>query len=235
MPKSFILIVDDNVPHRTVVKRVLGDAEHDFAEAGSAEEAISLYKRETYDLILLDVMLPEQDGVALLKGMREYKPDDDTPVIFMSARTDKKTIIEGLELGAIEYLTKPLDYNELRIRVATLLRMRRLQMELRMNERVLAEHKALSELLITLSHYINNAASSILLLAGVVDVHDPDAVQHFRDVTERQTEIIVNVIQSLQEIVTHGTLSKEPYTSEKTMIALKEILNRNVHVKQDMP
>ena len=77
-------------------------------------------------------------------------------------------------------MTKPLDYTELKIRVATLLRMRKLQVELRVHERALAEHKALSEMLITLSHYINNAASSIMLQADVMNENDPTAVQKIR-------------------------------------------------------
>ncbi len=228
MPKYHILIVDDNHPFCTVVKHMLGEQDYEFAVAGSAEDAITLYMKQAFDLILLDVMLPEMDGVACLKKMREFKPDDDTPVIFMSARTDKQTIFQGLELGAIEYLTKPIDYTELKIRVASLLRMRKLQVDLRVHERAIAEHKALSEMLITLSHYINNAASSILLLADVMDQDDPARIQEFRTVVKRQTEIIVNVIRSLQKMVTDGTMQKEGYASETTMIALKEILaNQN--------
>jgi DNA-binding response OmpR family regulator len=234
MPNPKILIVDDNVPHRTVVKKVLSTQGYDFAEAGSAEEAIMLYRQNTYDIILLDVMLPEMDGVALLKIMREFKPDDDTPVIFVSARSDKKTIMEGLELGAMEYLTKPLDYNELQIRVGTLLRLRKLQSDLRVQERAFAEQKALSEMLITLAHYINNAASSVLLLSEVVDENDVKSVQHFRSVVKQQTEMIVNVIRALQKIVASGNVSTEAYASSQAMIDLKSLLSNIPGVKDSI-
>src|SRR5262245_33296336 len=115
MESPYILAVDDDPDHRLVLRRLLERWGYRIDEAESAEEGVEKYAATSYDIILLDIMLPGMDGLQLLQEMRKRRPTDDAPVIFISARTDKSTILRGLEGGAIEYLTKPVDFDELHI------------------------------------------------------------------------------------------------------------------------
>lgn len=224
-PAPQFLIVDDDPDHRLVVRRMLERRGYRIDDAETAELGIELYAQGSYDIILLDIMLPGMDGVELLGEMRKRKPNDDTPVIFISARTDKFTILRGLEMGAIEYLTKPLDFDELQIRIATLLRIRTLQRELRKQEQALAQQRALTEMMVTIAHHLNNASSVMLLRAGIMKASDPASVEAFRAIVKQQTEFIAAVIRSLNHAVQSGTMDKTAYDVDTVMIDVKKLLD----------
>lgn len=219
-----ILVVDDDSSHRMVVRRMLERRDYAVEEAESAEEGIEMYATGAYDIILLDMMLPGMDGIELLQQMRKRKPNDDTPVIYISARTDKSTILRGLETGAIEYLPKPLDYDELQIRLATLLRIRTLQREVARQEQALAQQRALTEMLVTIAHHINNAAGTLLLRADMMKAADPDSVEEFRAIVKQQTEFIATVVRSLTFAVHTGGIATTEYGAETAMVDLNKLL-----------
>lgn len=91
-----------------------------FPDAESAQEALA--RGATFDLILLDRMLPGMDGIAFLSGLRAT--NSDTPVLLLTARDSQEDIVEGLDSGADDYLAKPFDLNVLLARVRSLLRRR---------------------------------------------------------------------------------------------------------------
>jgi DNA-binding NtrC family response regulator len=121
-----ILIVDDEPAARYGLKRAL-EAEYRVAEADSAETAREALTREQPDLLLLDVVLPGQDGLSFLQSIREQGMD--VPVLMVSALDTAKTAIEALRLGAADYLVKGFELEELRQRVATLLKLTTLEKE----------------------------------------------------------------------------------------------------------
>lgn len=225
MFKARILVVDDDADHRLVVQRMLERRGYAVEEAETAEAGLDVYAKGVFDIILLDIMLPGMDGLELLAEMRKRRPADDTPVIFISARTDKATILRGLETGAIEYLTKPLDFDELQIRIATLLRIRTLQLEVRKNEQALAQQRAVTEMLVTIAHHINNAAGAMLLHAGIVKPDDVERVKEFRQVVISQTELIAGVIRALNQAVKAGNVTTTDYSAEMVMVDLKHVLD----------
>src|SRR2546426_8378116 len=121
-----ILIVDDEPAARYGLRRAL-EAKYRIAEADSAEAAREALPRERPDLVLLDVVLPGQDGLSFLKWMREQ--GSDTPVLMVSALDTAKTAVEALQLGAADYLVKGFELDELRQRVANLLKLATLEKE----------------------------------------------------------------------------------------------------------
>ena len=113
-----ILVVDDEPPIRKLLRVGLGSQGYAVSEAPNAKAAIELMDQEKPDLVLLDLGLPGMSGHELL---RKWRDDGlDIPVVILSSRTDEAGIVQALELGADDYVTKPFGMNELvaRIRVA---------------------------------------------------------------------------------------------------------------------
>src|SRR5215469_7524115 len=121
-----ILIVDDEPAARYGLRRAL-EAKYRIAEADSAEAAHEALPREQADLVLLDVVLPGQDGLSFLKWMREQ--GSEVPVLMVSALDAAKTAVQALQLGAADYLVKGFELDELRQRVANLLKLATLEKE----------------------------------------------------------------------------------------------------------
>ena len=121
-----ILIVDDEPAARYGLRRAL-EAKYRVAEADSAEAAREALPRERPDLVLLDVVLPGEDGLSFLRWMREQ--GSEVPVLMVSALDTAKTAVEALQLGAADYLVKGFELEELRQRVANLLKLAALEKE----------------------------------------------------------------------------------------------------------
>jgi DNA-binding NtrC family response regulator len=120
------LIVDDEPAARYGLRRAL-ESKYRIAEADSAETARGALATERPDLVLLDVVMPGQSGIAFLQWMREQ--GSDVPVLMVSALDNAKTAVEALQLGAADYLVKGFELEELRQRVGNLLKLARLEKE----------------------------------------------------------------------------------------------------------
>jgi DNA-binding response OmpR family regulator len=114
-----VLVVDDEPTVREVVARYLRRDGFRTLEAGDGQTARELVERDEPSLVVLDVMLPGMDGLALCRWIRSRS---DLPVILLTARGDESDRIVGLELGADDYVTKPFSPRELAARVRTVLR-----------------------------------------------------------------------------------------------------------------
>jgi DNA-binding response OmpR family regulator len=114
-----ILVVDDDPIVRDVVVRYLERDGHRTLVAGDGNHADELLRREALDLVVLDVMLPGRDGLALSRSIRSRS---SLPIILLTARGEEADRIVGLELGADDYVTKPFSPRELAARVRALLR-----------------------------------------------------------------------------------------------------------------
>src|SRR5215813_12702625 len=121
-----VLIVDDEPASRYALRRAL-ESRYRIAEADSAAAARPLLFSEKPDLLLLDVVLPGQNGLSFLRWMREQ--GSEVPVLMVSALDTAKTAVEALQLGAADYLVKGFDLEELRQRVANLLKLATLERE----------------------------------------------------------------------------------------------------------
>jgi DNA-binding NtrC family response regulator len=121
-----ILIADDEPAARYGLRRAL-EAKYRIAEAESAQAAREALNREQPDLVLLDVILPGENGIAFLRWMREQ--GSEIPVLMVSALDTAKTAVEALQLGAADYLVKGFELEELRQRVANLLKLATLEKE----------------------------------------------------------------------------------------------------------
>ncbi len=114
-----ILVVDDDDRLRDLLKRFLTREGHDVTTARDAASARRLLTTMSFDLIILDVMMPGEDGLTLLSGLRDRIT---TPVIMLTARGEAADRINGLRRGADDYLPKPFEPEELGLRIAAILR-----------------------------------------------------------------------------------------------------------------
>ena len=120
MEKFKILIVEDEWNMRNLIKIYLSsNEEYEIEEATDGLEALGKIKIQTFDLIILDIMLPEMDGWEVCKRIREFSK---MPILMLTARSDINDKVRGLKLGADDYLTKPFAPEELSARVMALLR-----------------------------------------------------------------------------------------------------------------
>ncbi|MEE9272626.1 MAG: response regulator [Robiginitomaculum sp.] len=116
---THLLVVDDDDRIRDLLKRYLGQRGFMVTAAANAHEARKLMAGLTFDLIILDVMMPGEDGLSLTKSLRTV---DDIPIILLTAKDSTENKIEGLTLGADDYLSKPFDPQELVLRIESILR-----------------------------------------------------------------------------------------------------------------
>jgi diguanylate cyclase (GGDEF)-like protein len=105
-----LLIVDDVSDNRTLLTRRFERRGFEVVEADSGFAAIELIDRQPFDLVLLDVMMPGIDGIETLKRIRSQKSASALPVIMVTAKTESNDIVDALELGANDYVTKPVDF-----------------------------------------------------------------------------------------------------------------------------
>ncbi|HFB54210.1 MAG TPA: response regulator [Sulfurimonas autotrophica] len=138
MQKKFdILVVDDVSENIKIAIGILKSENYNFSYALSGKSAIEILKTKRFDLILLDVMMPEIDGFTLCKMIKKTPALKDIPIIFVTAVAEIEYMQEGFKLGAVDYVTKPYHSVELRARVANHLELYRYRKELKYHNKEL--------------------------------------------------------------------------------------------------
>lgn len=201
-----ILVVDDQPINVQLLKRKLEREGMTVITAYSGKDALDLVAADKPDLILLDVMMPEMDGIEVCQRLQSSSETKSIPVIFITARTSKEGKIEGLGVGAVDYITKPIDLDETLARVQTQLRFVAINRELVDLQRRLGESRRAATIgAVTqgIAHNLNNLLGVVI---GYVDLikayHEkPELVrknaQHLEDAVNR----IVVIIKQLTGLV----------------------------------
>ncbi|PWM35713.1 MAG: DNA-binding response regulator [Clostridiales bacterium] len=114
-----ILVVDDEEKIRTMIKKYAVFEGHEVSEAQDGMEAVEVCRSEAFDIIIMDVMMPELDGFSACREIRKFC---DTPVLMLSARGEEYDKIHGFELGVDDYVVKPFSPKELMMRVSAILK-----------------------------------------------------------------------------------------------------------------
>jgi len=119
VPGPHVLVVDDDAAVRQLVSEYLGQNDFRVSEAAGGAQLMGAFRAQVVDLVLLDLRLPGEDGMQLLRALRA---ESQLPVIILTGRAEEADRIMGLELGADDYLTKPFSPRELLARIRTVLR-----------------------------------------------------------------------------------------------------------------
>ena len=126
-----ILIVDDNPMNAELLKEILEQINQSSFIAYSGKQALEAVSKEKFDLILLDVMMPEMSGFEVIEYLKSDPKTKDIPVIFITALNETNDIIKGINLGSYEYILKPFHIEELKARIINALKIKDLQDELK--------------------------------------------------------------------------------------------------------
>lgn len=139
-----VLVVDDAPMNRKLLTAILDREGCQVLQASDGETALNLARTESPDLVLLDIMMPGMDGYAVCESLQGDELTADIPIIFLSALSETADKVRGLELGAVDYVTKPFDRGEVLARVRSQLRIQRLTASLReANRELIAAGKEL--------------------------------------------------------------------------------------------
>ena len=149
MKSARILITDDTPASLSLLVSVLEPKGYEILTASNGRDALQLAAKASPDLILLDVMMPGHDGFAVCRMLKLEEATRDTPVIFITSRNETQSVLNGFRMGAVDYIAKPFQAEEVVTRVATHLkinqltkelRQRNAELELEMSKRREAEH-----------------------------------------------------------------------------------------------
>ena len=116
-----ILVVDDNPTNVKILQTRLASAGYDIVTAADGEEALATARESAPDLILLDVMMPRLDGIEVCRRLRADPSFPFTPIVLVTALSETKDMVAGLEAGGDEYLTKPINGLELLAKLQSVL------------------------------------------------------------------------------------------------------------------
>jgi len=174
-PKPRVLAVDDQRDALRLLQIRLQNAGMECFTCSDGQSALDFLEREMVDLIVLDVMMPNMDGYEVCRRIKSQERTKDIMVLFLTARYEMQDKIRGLDLGGLDYLTKPVEQAELLARTRSALRVKQLQDKLReqlqlektingLHQEMLGEHwqKTLGQLAASLAHEINNPLAAAL-------------------------------------------------------------------------
>jgi two-component system sensor histidine kinase/response regulator len=201
-----ILVVDDQPINVQLLKRKLEREGIKVTTATNGLEALSSVKWDRPDLILLDVMMPDMDGIEVCQRLQADEETKPIPVIFITGRTSKEGKIEGLGVGAVDYITKPIDLDETMARVQTQLRFVAANRELVELQRRLSEARRAATIgAVTqgIAHNLNNLLGVVIGYLDLVKAyHDkPELVKKNAAAVEEAVLRIVSIIKQLSNLV----------------------------------
>lgn len=182
MEKIHVLLVEDEKTLSMIIKDTLEEQGFDISTAFNGEEGLRMFYAKRPEVVVADVMMPRMDGFEMVRRIRQT--DQQTPVLFLTARSGINDVVEGFELGANDYLKKPFSMQELIIRIKALL------------------HKAFvnkeQTSLFELGNYLFNAVSQQLTYAGIS-----------QELSHRESEILRRLCEHRNEVVSTQSILLE--------------------------
>lgn len=219
-----ILIVDDVQLNLDLMKDILSDQEYQIATAINGKSALAKARAHKFDLILLDVVLPDIDGFEVCSILKSNPQTQDTPIIFLTAKREKDNIVRGFQLGAVDYIPKPFSKEELLARVNLHLSLRKAQFELiQSKENAEASAKAKGIFLANISHEIRTPMNGIV---GMIDILKRTKL------TVEQLEYIdiigisgENLLMIINDVLDFSKIEAGQVTFEKIIFKLTDEIN----------
>ena len=215
--KGSILIVDDTPRNIQILGSVLKGNGFLVSVAQSGRQALDIAEKALPDLILLDIMMPEMDGFEVLEKLKRNKALAGIPVIFITAKVEKEDVAKGLELGAVDYITKPFNSRELLSRVTTHVKLKKYSESLLIEkDRAIKATKLKDKFVSLVAHDLRSPFNAILCFLRVVH-EDQNIALHDRHKTIIGKAIdsslgLLNMIDQLLDLsrLQTGNITLEP-------------------------
>jgi signal transduction histidine kinase len=202
-----ILIADDNPTNVILLDRLLRQMQYETSHAYSGQEVIDKLEIMNFDLLLLDVMMPDVTGFVVLEWIRARYSLDALPVIMVSALTDDEDVIKGLDLGANDYVTKPVQVDILQRRVETQLKIKQMADERNYIQQRLTETNELQNRLMRIaSHDLKNPLANISLVLELLqnELEDKSLINMATDQVKKMVGIIHEFLEL--ELIRNNTI-----------------------------
>ena len=181
-----VLIVDDSEMNRDLLLRRLGKMDLDLSQASNGEEALKAMKEQSFDLVLLDIMMPVMDGYETLEYMQKNQDTQRIPVIMITALDDVDSAVRCIDMGAVDYITKPFNPTLLKSRVTSCLERKRLN-DVEENRRLETElsNEYLSEQVREKVREISKSQlAAIFAMSKLAESRDPETGEHLERMRE---------------------------------------------------
>ncbi|MEL7587685.1 MAG: response regulator [Prolixibacteraceae bacterium] len=245
-----ILIVDDVAINIDLMKSILQEDNYLIAAAKDGRTALAKTMANVFDLILLDIVLPDIDGFEVCRQIKASSRNQDTPVIFLTAQRDEESLVKGFRLGAVDYVLKPFSAEELRARVELHISLKKTREELK-KARDIAEEaaKAKALFLANMSHEIRTPLNGIVGMVDILLQTNLDELQReYLGIIDISSETLLMIINDILDFskIDAGQISFEQISfnvrSEIEEVykllaysAKQKNLEFSVHVDDDVP
>jgi two-component system sensor histidine kinase/response regulator len=221
--KYRILIVDDVAKNIQLVANFLTKAGYEINFALDGRSALEHVFREKFDLIILDIMMPEMDGFEVCKRLKENPKTTDIPVIFLTAKTDDVSIAKGFEAGSVDYIVKPFNPSELLARVKTHIRLRNREVELT------TLNRTKDVFLSIIGHDLKTPLANIVSLGEIL-------VNNIGDISEiEKNELVSDIVESgrqglwlLENLLSWTRMQTGKITYDPKELDLHSVIDKNI-------
>ncbi|MCK4587057.1 MAG: response regulator [Gammaproteobacteria bacterium] len=184
--KFSVLIVDDSEMNRDLLTRRLGKMGLVLSEAANGEEALAVMKKQSFDLVLLDIMMPVMDGYETLEHMQENQDTQRIPVIMITALDDVDSAVRCIDMGAVDYITKPFNPTLLKSRVTACLERKRLsdEDESRRLQTELSNEYLSEQVREKVREISKSQLAAIFAMSKLAESRDPETGEHLERMRE---------------------------------------------------
>jgi len=228
---SRVLVVDDNAQNRALAQAALDDDDVPVVLAANGREAIAEFSRAPVDCVLLDIRMPEMDGIAVCERLRALPGGDRAAIVFVTAQRDVETFDRALRAGGDDFITKPFRPSDLLVRLQTAMRLRRmvsehgvLSVELKQQRDELQRlqlHK--EQLAAFLVHDLKNPVHAIELLSQRI-LRNPGADERSRDAATRIRAETRGLMRMLTNLLDIGKADEGQLAPQRQPIDAAELL-----------
>jgi sigma-B regulation protein RsbU (phosphoserine phosphatase) len=218
MVKDKILIVEDEEDTRFILERLLAKNDYEVKTAINGEEALALLETYVPKVVIADWTMPKMDGTELCNIIKKSENYKLIYFILLTARASLKDRVTGLDIGADDFLVKPIENQELLARIRSGIRIHNLQQELKKIE----HNKAIVEMACTIGHQINNPLSSLIMsINNVQSEIDPSGKKQFEEdfyIVNEAIERIKKFVEALNNLENPEVVN---YSNDTKMLKIK--------------
>lgn len=222
MEKALILLVDDSPINLQILGTTL-EGTYKTAFARDGLQALDIIQHRQPDLILLDIMMPDMNGFEVCERLQASPDTRDIPIIFLTAKTETENMIKGLRLGAVDYITKPFQKEELLARVST-------HLSLRQAKQQLQESNATKDRFFSImAHDLRTPFSGLLGLTEVI----MDNIEHYdaeklKQMLSLQFDAVKNVFALLENLLTWSRIQRNIIEFAPHALNVFDVVERNI-------